>query len=108
MSDPTVSQRVLNTPLGENDAHAATVRDYLIALLVQLWREEEGFDGKRPFGNSGWAYEVYGPLVKAGLIEGVVDEYGDVDLDVRAADALIIDAIKSLPVPPEPLGAPNV
>ena len=31
-----------------------TVKDYLKTLLHTLWDEEDGFSGKRPFGNSGW------------------------------------------------------
>lgn len=92
-----INAQILSTPLGDNDAGAATVRDYLVALLVELWREEEGFSGKRPFGNSGWAYEVYGPLVNAGLIAGTIDEDGyATDIDVQAADERIIAAIQSL------------
>lgn len=45
---------ILDTPMQENDADAATIRDYLKALLLRLWEQGEGFDGKRPFGNSGW------------------------------------------------------
>lgn len=96
MSEPTPEQ-LLALPLGENDANAATVRDYLIELLRVLWREEEGFSGKRPFGNSGWAYEVYAPMVTAGFIAGALDEDGYVeDCDVRAADKLMDAAILAL------------
>ena len=62
---------VLDVPMGENDAEAATVRDYLKDLLSTLWREEEGFSGKRPFGNSGWKYELYAALTAAGLIRRI-------------------------------------
>lgn len=51
--------------LPKNDAGAETVRGYLYALLEAVWEEEEGFSGKRPFGNSGWKRDVIGPLVKA-------------------------------------------
>jgi hypothetical protein len=57
-----------------------TVREYLRTLLTTLWEEEEGFSGKRPFGNSGWKYELYRPLIAAGLIEGgTLDSEGYVD-----------------------------
>lgn len=48
---------ILDILMGENDAGALTVRDYLKALLRRLWLEQEGFSGKRPFGNSGWEDE---------------------------------------------------
>jgi len=47
-----------------------TVRDYLFHLLKTLWAEGEGFSGKRPFGNSGWDYEIITPLWRAGFIKG--------------------------------------
>ncbi len=73
------------------------MRDYLIALLDELWREGEGFSGKRPFGNSGWDYEVYVGLVKAGAVDGKIDEYGYLEeLDEEAGRRLILDAIKAL------------
>lgn len=74
-----------------------TVQGYLLALLAQLWEEEEGFSGKRPFGNSGWKYDVYGALVKAGVVTGVLDADGYVDTcDHDAADTVIRACIHSL------------
>jgi hypothetical protein len=93
-------RRILDTPLPDNDAQAATIRDYLIELLATLWTEGEGFSGKRPFGNSSWEYDLYRPLIRAGLVDGTLDEYGDVDrVDHQAADALIEAAIRSLATP---------
>ena len=59
---------ILDVAMGPNDANAATVRDYLKALLSMVWAEEEGFSGKRPFGNSGWQDEVHSALEKVGVI----------------------------------------
>lgn len=88
---------VLDIPMQENDATAATVRDYLKTLLSTLWREDECFSGKRPFGNSGWQYEVYTALVKAKATPGMISEDGDLeDVDIDAADNLIQAAIKTL------------
>jgi hypothetical protein len=90
-------ERLLALRLDGNDADAATVRDYLIELLRKLWREEEGFSGKRPFGNSGWCYDVYGPMVRAGFVAGSFDEDGFIeDADITAADALMDKAILAL------------
>lgn len=66
MSDDTMKlDSALSLALPKNDAGAETVRGYLYALLATAWDEEEGFSGKRPFGNSGWKREIVGPLVKA-------------------------------------------
>ncbi len=90
---------VLDIPLGENDANAATIRDYLKALLRKLWEEEEGFSGKRPFGNSGWAYDFDDALARAGKVSGTQDEDGRYEVDRNDRDAvndLIFDAIDAL------------
>jgi hypothetical protein len=71
--DSTTARRVLNLPLANNDAEAATVRDYLIKLLEKVWDEGEGFNGKRPFGNSGWDDDLHQPLVTNGLVDGRLD-----------------------------------
>ena len=81
----------------ENDAEASTIKEYLIKLLTELWEKGEGFSGKRPFGNSGWEYELYLPLLKAGAVSGKLDEEGYIqDVDTDAANTLIFDAIEAL------------
>lgn len=88
---------ILDVPMKRNDAKAKTVRDYLKRLLSTVWVEDEGFDGKRPFGNSGWKYDVYAALIKAGVIDGKLDPGGCVeDVDDHKADKLILEAIKAL------------
>lgn len=74
-----------------------TIRDHLVDLLDKLWEEGESFNAKRPFGNSGWEFEFYWPLIRAGLVEGKLDEDGYV-LDVNGQDAykLIVEAIGAL------------
>lgn len=81
----------------ENDAEASTIKEYLIKLLTELWEKGEGFSGKRPFGNSGWEYELYLPLVKAGAVNGKLDSEGYIqEVDTDAANTLIFDAIEAL------------
>jgi len=88
---------ILDLLMEENDADAVTVRDYLKALLTELWIEEEGFSGKRPFGNSGWQYDVYTALIKSDMVEGTLDEDGYIeDCDSEEADKLILEAIRML------------
>jgi hypothetical protein len=93
-------EEILNLPMGENDAGAETIRDYLKALLRKLWREGEGFGGKRPFGNSGWEWELYKALAVGCAIDVLFDDYGDMeeisDFQERKANALIFDAIEAL------------
>lgn len=82
----------------ENDAGAATVRDYFKSLLSTIWTEEEGFSGKRPFGNSGWQREVIYSLVKFGVLEGQWDddEKAADQYDDNMANELVIEAIEAL------------
>jgi hypothetical protein len=89
---------VLAIPMKEgNDADAGTIKEYLIKLLHELWSEGEGFSGKRPFGNSGWEYELYLPLVSAGAVKGKLDSEGYLEhVDTDAANAMIFDAIGAL------------
>jgi len=90
-------QQILALPMQENDADAATIRDYLIKLLATLWDEKEGFDGKRPFGNSGWDGDLIVALIQAGAIEGELDEDGYiVRCNDDAAETLIAAAIQAL------------
>lgn len=88
---------ILDLPMGRNDADAKTVRDYLKKLLSELWRKEDGFSGKRPFGNSGWQDDVYGALIRGGAVGGKLDSEGCVeDVDTSRADKLIQEAIAAL------------
>ena len=95
--DSATARRVLNLPLADNDADAATVREYLIELLAKVWGEGECFNGKRPFGNSGWDEDLLRPLVANGLVAGRLDAGGYVvDVDRYAAYRLITAAIREL------------
>ena len=68
-----------------------TIKEYLKELLVSLWEQGEGFSGKRPFGNSGWEWDLYKPLIVGGAVKGVVDEYGDIDeFDSNECDKLLL------------------
>lgn len=74
-----------------------TIREYLKELLRELWSEGEGFSGKRPFGNSGWQYDLYQALVANKAIEGSFDPDGYLEeFDRAAAREMIAGAIKQL------------
>lgn len=68
-----------------------TVRDYLHKLLAKLWRDGESFSGKRPFGVTGWEYELYMPLEASGFLgttdtdEGLSAARDYVELLINAA-----------------------
>lgn len=55
--------QLLATPLPENDSGADTVGGYLGALLERLLDDGEAFSGKRPFGNSGWEWDLAAPFL---------------------------------------------
>jgi len=95
--DPATARQALDLAMSDNDAGAATIRDYLIELLARVWSEGEYFNGKRPFGNSDWDYELFPPLITAGLVSGRLDEdgYAD-DIDDSSARRLIAAAIREL------------
>lgn len=93
---------ILDLEIEENDADAKTIREYLKTLLITVWEKEESFSGKRPFGNSGWKYDIYRTLATHKIIEAEadIDEDGDI-VDIQRseyskADQLISEAIASL------------
>jgi hypothetical protein len=83
----TKQHPILDLPMQENDANAATVRDYMKALLSKFLSQTEGFSGKRPFGNSGWEYDMHEALFRAKLVEWDDDQ---------TAEKMILEAVKDL------------
>lgn len=75
------------------------LREYFQMVFSKLWDDNE-FDSKRPFGNSGWRYDVYRALIVAGLLGGVIDDEGYIDqLDEKEGDTLVHCAIQHLFAP---------
>lgn len=71
------------------------VKDYLRALLRTLWVEQEGFDAKRPFGNSDWDYELYRPLAEHGFIDARQDCCGELaPADYNEAHCFVLQLIE--------------
>ena len=91
-------EEILSLPMPErNEAGAETVGDYLVALLLTLWKKKANFDGKRPFRDSNWTGDLEKALIQAGCVEGSLDEDGYIErVDEGAADLLIALAITSL------------
>jgi hypothetical protein len=82
-----------------NDANAATIHDYLRRLVEEVFAEGEGFSGKRPFGNSGWEYDLYQALADAKAIDVQLGKYGEIEDwldDQDKANKLIFKAIDAL------------
>lgn len=97
MSSEVISgMTVLRVPMQQNDANADTIGAYLIRLGHECWLEGEGFDGKRPFGNSGWEYDVLEALVRANLIYGELDDGCLLDIDEKTGNELIAKAFQAL------------
>lgn len=88
-------EEILELQVARHDiSDTMSIRQYFEALFLKVWEENEGFNGKRPWGNSGWDYDVYVPLIKAGLIEGELDEDGCiVKLDESVANKWVSDNI---------------
>jgi hypothetical protein len=81
----------------DGDNGKQQLKDYLKDLLLTMWREGESFSGKRPFGNSGWQYDVYQAMIKHKHLKGKLDEDGYVDeCDTNEADAIIENLIHEI------------
>lgn len=99
MSD---SEQVLNLPIPAHlhFGQAETMRDVLHNLLYKLWNEGEDFNGKRPFGQSGWDMDLLVPLAKAGLIKATFDENDYLEeistLQLASGYEMIFEAIHAL------------
>lgn len=88
---------VLALPMERNDAGAATIREYLVALAKGVWVKGEDFSANRPFGNSGWHVEVHQALGAKGWIRYETDGDGYIeDVDEAAGNELIAAALKHL------------
>lgn len=99
-SDANVYEQALNAPMTQcDDFDDIKVIEWLHKLLDTIWVEEEGFSGKRPFGNSGWSLDLIYALIDCGYIPGKIerDEDGDFidsEYDSREADRLVRELIR--------------
>ncbi len=73
-----------------------TIGEFWKELMCELNREEEGFSGKRPFGNGHWKGAAQAALIQAGFLEGSLDSDGYVDeIDDEGSYALFDAIIRS-------------
>lgn len=88
---------ILKAPCKFDDVDADNIGQYLYNLLFDLWIYGEGFDSKRPFGNSGWDRDLFIALVEVKAIEGTVeyDEDGYIQ-DCQYEESEAIDMINNL------------
>lgn len=96
----TWDKKVLDLKFEETDEgfrYGPTIGAYLIELLKTLWIEQQNFSGKRPFGNGGWDYDLYTVLIRNGIIEGKLDEWGYIEtFDNEKGFEVILRAIQYL------------
>lgn len=91
------TSEILTLMLDKNDAGAATVGEYLCALLEAVWTEGEDFNSKKPFGNSGWETFIQTALIRNHVVSGKFDEDGYVEgVDYKAVDEIIVKCLRDL------------
>lgn len=88
-------EEILELPVMRWDISAElSMREYFERLFIKLWDEADNFSGNRPYGNSGWKWDVYATLIKYKIIEGELDEKGYVkEIDEKAASKFVSDEI---------------
>lgn len=91
-------QEMLEIEVEDSEGDKCTIREYLQQLLLHLWDDPESFSGKKPFGDSGWEFDLYHALVKAKVVKGELDEddnVEDID-DPKAAHKIIRELIEEM------------
>lgn len=90
-------QDALDVRFSSDAGDDLSIRQYFEQLLITLWEEGERFSGKRPFGNSGWEYDLYQPLILGGFIKGTLDTDGNVvDVNEQKAFVYVRNLIREL------------
>jgi hypothetical protein len=94
-------QEIVNLELiNHHDTNATTIKEFLKNLLEVLWSEGESFSGKRPFGNSGWDWELYATLIHHGVVKGKLDSDNCIEKlsepQRKKANQIIFDCIDEI------------
>lgn len=71
-----------------------SIREFFFILMKLLWIEQDGFDSKRPFGNSSWDVDVIVCLIKNNIIKGRIGEDGYLEeYDNNEVNKVVINQI---------------
>ena len=90
-------EAVLDTNFDSFDLGPTSIRRYLRSLMLALWEEQEGFSGKRPFGNSSWNLDLARGLIKAKAVKGKLDSEGYVeDVNDKQLYRVVVELINYL------------
>ena len=88
------NQEILNNCMVDLNGSDVTLREYFRLLLTELYNAEDGFSGKRPFGNSGWVLDILAGLGRIGVIKATFDSYGYLeDVDEDRGHAVVFELI---------------
>lgn len=91
-----LTKTVLNYKFQFDSPGLCSIRQYLVELSRQCWIQEDCFNGKRPFGNSGWKIDIYIALAEGGFINGEFNGEEWTSFDEKAADKIIMKCFKKL------------
>lgn len=96
--EPSPGRRLLDLGLPEHPQGCDTVREYLVTLFREFFRGNADF--KYGLGDSDWQYDLYGPMINAGLLPGrasyVNDGWGLTEAEQAILGRLIDAAIAEL------------
>jgi hypothetical protein len=93
MSD---AARILDTHFLSPLYGCRNLREYLKKILTTLLREDEGFSGKRPLGNSGWQQELGNAMACVDLIPGACVDEDDIWFEWSEYEQVMARAIRGL------------
>lgn len=69
-----------------------TIQEFFKIMLFKLWQNPDMFNGKRPFGNSGWEMDLEIALLDNYVIKGIKNKDGYWDKwDREEANKIISD-----------------
>ena len=89
------TDEILDLKFLSGDLHKeVTIREFFYELLKAVWEGGESFNGKKPFGNSGWTGDLKACLVKNKLIDGEIDAEGYMEsCDEVAFNKLVLEKL---------------
>jgi hypothetical protein len=90
-----LATKILNTPI-ECEFEEFTINQYLCELLITLLVKRESFNGKHPFGDSGWENYLLESMAKGGFIEATFDSEGYLDKISKEEEEKTFELIKDV------------